>query len=1059
MWLVKAALRRPLSVLVLAFAILLGSGLAIKSAPADIFPTLGVPVIYVVQPYGGMSPTQMEGQIIGYYEYHFLYINGIEHIESQSIQGMGMLKLYFHPGTDIAQSLAQVTAMAFRATAFMPYGTIPPFIVRFDVGSVPVGQLVFASDQRGEAEIQDLALYKVRPLLATLRGVSAPPPSGGKVRMLVAYVDPDRLRAYGLSTDEVAQAIARANLTLPAGNVRIGDMTTIAATNAMVEKPKDLEALPLRGGPGPSVLLRDVGHVEDDADVVTNVAMVNGRHTVYMPLTKTADASTLDVVKSIKDALPKMRAQVPGDVHVSFEFDQSVFVKNAIRGLVLEGSIGAVLTALVVLLFLRSLRSALIVVITIPLSILSAVVALRAIGQTINIMTLSGLALAVGILVDEATVAIENIHTHLAEGKAAGRAVVDAMREVMQPRFLAMMCILGVFIPTFFLVGIGRALFPPLALAVGFAMIASYVISSALVPVLAAWLYRKKEAREERRRETSIFGRAAERYVAMVASIVRVRWAALVVYLGVCAAALVLVRGLGTELFPHVDTGQFQVRIRAPAGTRLERTEDIVREVDRAIRDEVGERAVHMTLANVGQPAWTYPVNAVFNFNSGPEDAMLLAALEPGAKRPPLDVIEESLRKKLAAKYPEVHLSFEAGDIVSQVLNFGAPTPIRVAVSGKKLDESRKVAERLVAELTKRKDLRDVQIPLALDYPTLDVDIDRERSGQFGLTVDRIGRTLVAATSSSVLTTPIFWTDPQTGVGYRVQVRVPESQVQSIEDVANLPITQPGSAHALLRDVATVKEGKTPGEIDHFNSQRTISVDANVAGDDLGKAADEVEGAIASLGVAPGGTSIAMHGQVEQLKKTMESLRDGLLLSIAVVLLLLAANYQSLREPLAVLMMVPAVLAGVTLALFITGTTLNVQSMMGAIMAVGVSVANAVLIVTLARDRWFAGEAQEAAAIGAARGRLRPILMTSLAMVVGMIPTAAAIGEGGEQSAPLGRAVIGGLLASTLATLVFLPAIYVAFGRKGKARCPSLDPDDAPAARAVVNAPSEGAHA
>jgi multidrug efflux pump subunit AcrB len=1056
MWLVKAALRRPLSILVLAVAILAGSALALRRAPADIFPSLGVPVIYVVQPYGGMSPSQMEGQLIGYYEYHFLYINGIEHIESQSIQGMGMLKLYFHPGTDIAQSLAQVTAMAFRATAFMPSGTLPPFIVRFDVGSVPVGQLVFSSEQRGEAEIQDLALYKVRPLLATLRGVSAPPPSGGKIRMLVAYVDPDRLRAYDLSTDQVAQAIARGNLTLPAGNVRIGDVTTIAATNAMVEKAKDLESLPLRAGPGPTVLLRDVGRVEDDADVVTNVALVNGRRTVYMPLTKTADASTLDVVKSIKDALPKMQSQVPGDVHIGFEFDQSIFVKNAIRGLVTEGALGAVLTAVVVLLFLRSLRSALIVVVTIPLSILSAVVALRLAGQTINIMTLSGLALAVGILVDEATVAIENIHVHLAQGKPSGRAVVDAMHEVMQPRFLAMLCILAVFIPTFFLVGISRALFPPLALAVGFSMIASYLISSTLVPVLATWLMRHEHAEEGK---TSIFARMAERYVAFVGWMIRLRWVALAGYLVVCAASLLLLKGLGTELFPRVDTGQFQMRIRAPSGTRLERTLDIVRDVDKTIRDEVGEDAVHMTLANVGQPAWTYPVNAVFVFNSGPQDAMLLAALEPRAKRPKLEELQESLRRKLAASHPSVQVSFEAGDIVSQVLNFGAPSPIRLTVSGKSSKDGRAFASRVVDALKGVKELRDVNIPLSLDYPTLDVDIDRERAGQFGLSVDRIGKSLVAATSSSVLVTPIFWTDPQTGVGYRVQVRVPESNIQSIDEVANLPIAQDGSSGVVLRDVATVRGGKTPGEIDHYNSQRTISVDANIAGDDLGKAADDVERAVKALGPPPAGTSIALHGQAEQMRTTLESLREGLLLAIVVVVLLLAANFQSLREPFVVLLTTPAVLAGVIVALFLTRTTVNVQSLMGAIMAIGVSVANAVLLVTFARDKWFAGEEQRQAATEAARSRLRPILMTSLAMIVGMVPTAMALGEGGEQSAPLGRAVIGGLAASTVATLLFVPAIYVAFARKGKARSPSLDPDDAETPRSDEAANPQGAEA
>jgi multidrug efflux pump subunit AcrB len=1054
MWLVRLALRRPLTILVVAVTILAASALSLRKAPADIFPSLGVPVVYVVQPYGGMSPTQMEGQLVGYYEYHFLYINGIEHIESQSIQGMAMLKLYFHPGTDIAQSLAQVTAMAFRATSFMPSGTLPPFIVRFDVGSVPVGQLVFSSESRSGGEVQDLALYKVRPLLATLPGVSAPPPSGGKVRMVVAYVDPDRLRSYGLSTDEVAQAIARGNLTLPAGNVRVGDFTTIASTNAMVATTKELETLPLRPGPGPTVLLRDVARVEDSGDVVSNVALVNGRDTVYMPITKRPDSSTLEVVGAIKKALPAMRAQVPDDVHVDFEFDQSVYVTNAIRGLATEGALGALLTALTVLLFLRNWRSALIVVLTIPLSILSALIGLRLAGQTVNIMTLSGLALAVGILVDEATVAIENVHTHLAMKKPAGRAVVDAMHEVMQPRLLAMLCILAVFIPTFFLVGISRALFPPLALAVGFSMIASYLLSSTLVPVLAARLFRSTSA-ESHEPRPGFFARVNDAYGQLVAKVVRARWLVAVLYVLLCVPAFLLLRAIGTELFPRVDTGQFQLRVQAPAGTRVERTIDIVRGVDQAIRDEVGASNVQMTLANVGNPAWTYPVNAIYVFNSGPQDAVLLAQL--GSKRRvSMDVLQERLRARLANAYPDTRFSFEAGDIVSQVLNFGAPTPIQVSVSGKSLAETRKFAERVGQALSGIRELRDVRIPLALDYPTLDVQIDRERAGQLGLTVDRVGRSLVSATSSSALTTPIFWTDPNTGVGYRVQLRIPEDRIRSIEDLANLPLAQDGSARAYLRDVATVSEGTTPGEIDHYNSQRTIHVTANIASSDLGKAAADVERAIAALGPPPKGATVTLHGQAEQMRTTLASLREGLGLAVIVVLLMLAANFQSVREPLVVLMTTPAVLAGVVLALWITGTTLNVQSLMGAIMAIGVSVANSVLLVTFAKDKWRAGEAQPEAIVSAARGRLRPILMTSLAMVAGMLPTALALGEGGEQSAPLGRAVIGGLLASTIATLVFLPAIYVIFGRSGAAVSPSLDPDD-PSAKAPTG--GQEAHA
>jgi multidrug efflux pump subunit AcrB len=1048
MWLVHFALRRPLTILVLVIAILSGAALSLRRAPVDIFPGLGVPVVYVVQPYGGLSPTQMEGQIVGYYEYHFLYINGIEHIESESIQGMAMLKLYFYPGTDIAQSLAQVTAMAFRATSFMPPGTIPPFILRFDVGSVPVGQLVFSSDVRSGAEVQDLALYKVRPLLATLPGISAPPPSGGKVRMIVAYADPDRLRSYGMSADDVAVAIARGNLTLPAGNVRDGDITTIADTNAMVSASKELERLSLRPGPGPTVLLGDVARVEDSSDVVSNVALVNGHDTVYMPITKRPDASTLDVVAALKAALPRMRAQVPDDVHIDFEFDQSVFVKNAIRGLATEGALGAVLTALTVLLFLRNWRSALIVVITIPLSILSALIALRLSGQTVNIMTLSGLALAVGILVDEATVAIENIHTHLAMGKRAGRAVVDAMREVMQPRLLAMLSILAVFIPTFFLVGISRSLFPPLALAVGFSMIASYLLASTLVPVMAARLFRNARHAEHDAPE-GLFGRVTHGYGRFIERVVRFRWVVVPVYLLVCACGFLLIRGIGTELFPRVDTGQFQLRIQAPAGTRLERTVDVVRGVDGLIREEAGEGHVRMTLANIGNPAWTYPVNAIYVFNSGPQDAVLLTQLQ-GKNRMRMPDLEERLRDRLARQYPGVHFSFEAGDIVSQVLNFGAPTPIQVSVSGKQLGESRRFAQRIVDSLSRISELRDVHIPLALDYPTFNIKIDRERAGQLGLTIDRIGKSLVDATSSSALTTPIFWTDPTSGVGYRVQLRIPENKIQSMDDLGNLPIAEEESARSYLRDVADITKGTTPGELDHYNSQRAIHVTANVAGNDLAKAADDVEGALAALGPPPQGTTVALHGQAEQMRTTLESLREGLGLAVVVVLLMLAANFQSIREPLIVLLTTPAVLTGVLVALWVTGTTLNVQSMMGAIMAIGVSVANAVLLVTFAKDRWHAGEDQRASIVEAARRRLRPILMTSIAMIAGMVPTALAFGEGGEQSAPLGRAVIGGLLASTLATLVFLPAVYVVVGRKGAARSASLDPDDAGSVEADV---------
>ena len=1039
MFLVIRALRRPFTVLVAVLAILLSAGLAVRRAPVDIFPNLGVPVIYVVQPFGGMSPAQMEGEIVSYYEYHFLYVAGIEHIESQSIQGMAMLKLYFHPGTDIAESMAQVTAMTFRATAFMPPGTLPAFIVRYDAGSIPAGQLVFSSDRRSDAEIQDLALYRVRPVLSTIPGVSAPPPSGGKVRTIVVYADPDRMRSYGIAPDEIATTLARENLTLPSGNVRVGDFTTISQTNAMVQKPTDLESIPLRTGSGPTVYLRDVARVEDGADVVYNIALVNGRRTVYLPVTKRSDASTLDVVNALKAMLPKMRSLVPDDVHIDLAFDQSIYVKGAISGLITEGLLGAVLTGLMVLLFLRDWRSALIVVLTIPFSLLAAVVGLRLVGQTVNIMTLGGLALAIGILVDEATVAIENIHRHLETTPQASRAVVDAMREVIVPRLLAMLCVIAVFIPSFFMVGVGRALFPPLALAVAFSMFASYLLSSTLVPVLSVWLFRNRTPRAEQR--PGLFGRLQERYGRLATGVVRLRWPVILIYVAVCIPVLLLAGRVGTELFPRVDTGQFQLRVRAPAGTRLERTEEIVLDVDRTIREEVGAPFVQMTLGNIGNPPWSYPVNAIYTWNSGPQEAVLLVALEPG-KRPSVEALQESLRRKLAERWPNVRFSFEAGDIVSQVLNLGAPTPINVTVSGNNVAETRAFTQRIANELTRIPGLRDVQISQALDYPTLDVQIDRERAGQLGVTVELVAKSIVAATSSSALTTPNYWTSPTTGVPYRVAVRVPENQMSSADDLRNLPVMPDGAPRPLVSDVATVTPGATPGEIDHWNSQRTLSVTANVAGHDLAAAARQVDAAVKRAGTPPRGSTVAAHGQVEQMLLTLASLRGGLLLAIVVILLLLAANFQSIRAALVVLSTTPAVLVGVLLALLVTGTSLNVQSMMGAIMSIGVAVANAVLLITFAHERRRAGDEPATAAIAAARSRLRPILMTSAAMIAGMIPMALGFGEGGAQSAPLGRAVIGGLMASTVATLGVLPAMFVVGERKGPWRSASLDPDD-----------------
>ncbi len=1037
MWLINAALRRPITVLVGVVSVALLSALAITRMKADIFPNLNLPVIYVAQPYGGMDPSQMEGYLVYYYEYHFLYITGIEHVESRSIQNVGLLKLYFHPGTDMSQALAQTISYVERARAFMPPGTVSPFVMRFDAGSVPVGQLVFSSETRAVGDIQDLALNRVRPMFSTLPGVSAPPPFGGNQRTVVVRVDPARLRSFRMSAEEVIKAIAAGNTIQPAGNVRTGDLNRLASVNSVVTRIQELADLPIRTGTGPTVFVRDVGTVENSSDILTGYGLVNGRRTVYIPVTKRADASTLEVVARVKSELPRMQASIPEDIRLSFEFDQSTYVKNAIRVLALEGILGALLTGLMVLLFLRDARSALIVVITIPFALLGSLVGLWLTDQTINIMTLGGLALAVGILVDEATVTVENIHAHIARGQAGARAVFEAARETVTPRLLAMLSVLAVFIPSFLMVGVARSLFIPLSLSVGFAMLASYILSNTLVPVLSIWLIR-----EHRVHDPGFFNRVRARYTRLLLGALRHR-----ILLSTCYVALVLgvilIAGmrLGRDIFPSVDTGQFQLRLRAPTGTRVERTEMLALKALDVIKTEAGAQNVEITLGYVGTQPSSYPVNTIHLWTSGPQETVLLVSLRPESKIR-LAEFRERLRRKLPEVLPDVSLSFEAGDVVTQIMNFGSPTPIEIAMSGPSLAANRAYAEKMMAEVRKIPFLRDVQFGQPLDYPTIDIDVDRERAGQLGVTVEQVARSLVAATSSSRFVTPNYWRDPSTGIAYQVQVEVPQSRVSSIEDIQSLPVMSTGTLRPLIGDVTRMRYGTMPGEYDRYNQQRMVTISANIAERDLGAAVAAVSAATRRVGDPPRGVSVNVRGQAPLMNQTLAGLSTGLALAILVIFLLLAANFQSIRIALLVLTMIPAVIAGVALGLLSTGTTLNVQSFMGAIMAIGVSIANAILLVTIAEHIRSSGKSALDAAVEGAGSRMRPILMTSFAMIAGMVPMALALGQEGEQTAPLGRAVIGGLLASTLAVLLALPVAFALVQRKAGRASVSLHPDD-----------------
>lgn len=1031
------ALRRPVTIMVLVAAMALFSYLVVKRMAIDIFPNLGLPAIYVAQPYGGMDPAQMEAYLVSFYEYHFLYITGIEHVESKSIQGAALMKLFFHPDTDMDQALAQTVAYVNRSRAFMPPGTVPPFISRFDAGSVPVGYLVFQSQSRSLKDIQDLALFRVRPMFSAVPGVSAPPPFGGTARTIVIKVNPERLRAFGMSPEEVVQAVRTGNMLMPAGNVRIGALAYLTPVNSVVENITELEHLPIRLGPGPTVFLKDVGTVEDGEDIVTSYAMVNGRRTVYIPVTKRADASTMAVVDRIKASLPTFRDAVPDDIEISFEFDQSTYVTNAVKAVLVESALGAVLTGLVVWLFLRSWRSSVIVVMTIPFALLSAVVALWATGQTINIMTLGGLALAVGILVDESTVTIENVHAHLSRGKSLGRAVKDSRVEVVVPLLLAMLSILAVFLPSFFMSGVAKALFVPLALAVGFAMAASYILSTTLVPVLAVWLLGGHPKAE---------GREGPRMPAWYPN--ALSWTLShkeLVLIGYVLLSMAIVVGfgsrLGLDIFPRVDTGQFQLRILAPDGTRVERTEVLTKEILETIKQEIGPERINISLGFVGVHPSSYPVNTLYMWSSGPHEAVLLVALKRGSDVS-LEQVKERLRELLPKRFPGTRYTFEGGDIVTQVMSMGSPTPIEIAMSGPNMEANRAYAERVREELSHLPAIRDLRFGQPLDYPTLAVRVDRVRGGQLGVTAGEVARAVVSATSSTRFVEPIYWRDPQSGRAYQVQVEIPQSEFQSVQDMLNLPVMLEGGHGPLLRDVAEVIPGTSIGEYARYNMQRMVTIVANVTGEDLGRAAEHIEAALNRVGPPPKGVRVDVRGQIAPMREMFVNLQLGLALALLSIFLLLAANFQSWRSALVVLLTTPAVLMGVVLVLAFFGTTLNIQSFLGTIMAMGVAVANAILLVSFAEQHRKKGLSSFDAAWEGACSRARPILMTGLAMIVGMLPMALGIMEGGEQVAPLGQAVIGGLVLATVSSLLILPAIYAILEKGGATQSPSLDPDD-----------------
>ncbi|QNK63355.1 efflux RND transporter permease subunit [Pedobacter sp. PAMC26386] len=1070
MSLVTSALKRPITTVVITMSLLIFSVLSIMKIPIDIFPQLNQPTIYVIESYGGMSPKQMEGFFSTRLQDQFLYVNGVKNITSKNIQGLTMLKLSFYESTNMAEASAQVALQVNRAMKFFPPGALPPQVVRFDASSLPVGQLVLSGKTESLKEIYDMAATRIRPMFSSVAGLSAPPPFGANSRSITVSVDPDKLRSYSLTPDEVVEALAKFNVMSPSGNLRIDNTMYITTLNSLVDQVKEFEDIPVAVKNGTPILVKDIARVADAADVTVDYALINGKRSVYIPVVKTADASTWEVVKAVKSKIPEMQSLLPDDVKISYEFDQSVFVINAVKSLMTEGGLGALLTGLMVLLFLRDWRSSLIVVITIPVSILIGVLLLSFFGQTINIMTLSGLALAIGILVDQATVTIENVHQHLEMGKPKREAIYEACEEIAFPLLLILLCILAVFAPSFMMNGIPKAMFLPLSLSIGFTMIVSFVIAQTLVPILCNWLIKaeqyqhydhqkihahagealdeaeKLQVEEHLKEETNhpekndLFERVKMRYIKICERLMNLRKFMIPVYL-----ILVLVSAgfcfmlIGKDMMPKVNNGQFQIRIKAPDGTRLERTEEELKKVLNII-DKTVDHKVLISSGYVGLIPSSYGTSNLYIFNTGTHEAVLQVNLDPDYKVN-MDVLKDALRKNIGYALPELRISFEPIDMTEKIMSQGAATPVEVRVAGKDMDQIKNYATGLVQKMKKISYLRDVQIAQPLNFPVIAIQLDRIKAAQLGLNVEEIARSVTASTSSSRFTQKNQWLDSKTAYTYQVQVEVPEFVMNTMNELKEIPLVK-GQASPVLGDIATFKINHVPGEYDRSGPRRFLTVSANINRTDLGTATKDVSKAVQQMGKPAKGILVEIKGMSTLLTETLASLQNGLLYAILVIFLLLAANYQSFKLSLTVLSTVPAVILGSLLALLLTGCTLNLQSYMGMIMSTGVSVANAILIVTNAEKLRLDYHNSAKAAITSASIRLRPILMTSLAMIAGMIPMASGMGEAGEQTAPLGIAVIGGLFASTLAALFILPQVFAAIQRKTTYQSPSLMPEN-----------------
>ena len=1054
MWIVRLALSRPYTFVVLAIVIILLTPVVLQRTPTDIFPEINIPVISTVWTYTGLEPQEMEQRITSNVERGYtVLVDDIEHIESQSLPGIAVVKLFFHPSANIQTALAQTTAISQTFLRTLPPGTTPPLVIIYSASTVPVLQIGLTSDRMSEQQLFDYGNYFIRTQLATVQGAALPYPYGGKQRLISVDTDTAALQSKGLSAVDIVNAINAQNLILPTGTAKIGSLEYLVEMNGSPQTVAELNDLPVKTQNGATIYMRDVAHIRDGFSPQTNVVLSNGQRGALMSVYKTGNASTLDIVSQVKEVLQDYSSSLPTDLHLTLFFDQSLFVRAAIQGVLREALIAACLTAAMILLFLGNWKSTLIIAISIPLSILVSVLALSALGQTINIMTLGGLALAVGILVDDATVEIENINRNLAMGKETVQAILDGAQQIAVPAFVSTLSICIVFVPMFFLAGVAKYLFVPLAEAVVFAMLASYFWSRTIVPTMAMYLlsaedeYHADEHAGEKqgifRRYQQAFERNFERFRsgyrrALESALLRPKvfaaW-----FLGFCVASGSLGLIIGRDFFPSVDAGQIRLHMRARTGLRIEETARLADEANAVIRETIPRRDLVTVLDNIGLPYSGINLTYSNAGTIGTSDAEILVQLKAERGFPTSEYINR-LRAELPRRFPGVQFYFQPADIVTQILNFGTPAPIDVQFTGANQAANFVIAQKLANEIEHIPGAVDVHVQQRFDDPTLRMDIDRTRAQSIGMQAKDVAQNVLVSLSSSFQTTPAFWVDPKNGVSYNVAVQTPQYRVASYQELQNTPITSStATAPQILANLVQTSSSARPASVSHYNVQPMINVYASVDGRDLGSVSDEVIKRVNAVRKElPRGSHVVIRGQVQTMRSSFAGLGLGLIGAIVLAYLLIVVNFQSWLDPFIIITALPGALAGIMWMLLLTHTTLNVPSLTGAIMCMGVATANSILMVSFAREQMREGLSASKAALEAGFVRIRPVLMTAMAMIIGMVPLAVGLGEGGEQNAPLGRAVIGGLIFATLATLFFVPCVFsIIHGRREKKRGPA----------------------